>query len=410
MSIRFLPAVKTLQQAIETLLDNKNSDQVLGVEITHLDPISADSFPKPYFYWKSRSCQARYHAWGISELFTSFDQIPKSQLPRFGCFRFSSQEKNRSIWSNFPKKMLWTPIWCLKEDGNQDGKNILYFSSRSLTLPITDTVDSELPSEIPNKETWIQNILRSQQKFNKTTLKKIVLARQSKRHCTNPNKLFEELQTLQQKCYHFCFAPNNSEMFFGVSPERLLRVQNSTLYTEALAGTISRSSNQEQNSKLSEELFRSTKDQHEHDIVSQYIQEALKPFSEEICIEPKEILSLHHVQHIRTPIIASLKKDYSLDEILHILHPTPAVCGLPKQQAMETISLLEDFERGFYAGTMGMITEDVIDFTVSIRSALWKNNQLLVWAGAGIVSQSDPKQEWIELNNKAKQFFERSEL
>ena len=76
---------------------------------------------------------------------------------------------------------------------------------------------------------------------------------------------------------------------------------------------------------------------------------------------------------------------------------------------MKHLSQIETFDRGWYAGTIGIISEELIDFCVSIRSALWQAGQLWVWTGAGIVPASTPEQEWQEIHNKAQQFFIRSE-
>ena len=75
--------------------------------------------------------------------------------------------------------------------------------------------------------------------------------------------------------------------------------------------------------------------------------------------------------------------------MLDRLHPTPAVCGIPKRISNQLISELEPFHRGWYAGTMGIEHNDNTDFTVMIRSALWRDNAGYAWSGAGIVEESD---------------------
>lgn len=404
MSIEYLQPVSSFQEAIQSIERLKDSTVTLGVEIKHLNLIPKEELPYPYFYWKSRSSKTIYQAWGIAETFKNLDSCPQTKVPRFASFRFSDSTQG-STWANFPMQLIWTPRWCLE----QGEKDILYFSPCSISERATaEYLPSEL-NDAPTQDQWIQNIIEAQSCFASTNLQKIVLARQSKRHSLDAESLFSELRVLQKNCYHFLLSPNQNESFFGVSPERLLKIEGTKLQTEAVAGTRATSVDNIENAHLSDALFHSKKDQNEHGIVIQYITERLVPFCTEINIKPMQLLSLHHVQHLQTPILADLKEDVSLTELLAELHPTPAVCGLPKDKAMEKISHLEDFDRGFYAGTIGIITDQTIDFTVSIRSALWKNGELLVWAGAGIVPQSDPIQEWVELNNKSKQFFERSE-
>ena len=407
MSIQFLPTVSNLAEAIEALQSNEHSSTCFGIEIETIDLslLETESLPFPYFFWKSRSSNISYHAWGISECYASFNQVPQTAFPRFVCLPFSSPSKTNT-WKNFPVQMIWKPCWCLE----QGKKNILYHSPTLINREKQNTDHIPAPKENPNEENWIKNIIQSKQDFSTTSLEKIVLARQSRRSCSRPYQLFEELRRIQKNCYHFLFSPNRKEVFFGVSPERLLQIREGTLYTEALAGTRERSLDETRNNILSRDLFRSEKDQHEHGIVIQYIEDTLRSFCDDITIEKKQLLSLHHVQHLQTPIKATLSAAYSLENLIQALHPTPAVCGLPKQEAMNKIHCFENYDRGFYAGTMGIITKERIDLTVTIRSALWQDGQLLIWAGAGIVAQSNPKEEWMELNNKAKQFFERVDI
>ena len=89
--------------------------------------------PYPYFYWKSRSSETIFQAWGISETFENLDSCPRTKLPRFASFRFSDS-KQSSTWDNFPTQLIWTPRWCLE----QGEKDILYFNPYS--VPEIETI------------------------------------------------------------------------------------------------------------------------------------------------------------------------------------------------------------------------------------------------------------------------------
>ena len=91
-------------------------------------------------------------------------------------------------------------------------------------------------------------------------------------------------------------------------------------------------------------------------------------------------------------------------EIIHKLHPTPAVGGYPKKQALEAIEEIEPFERGWYAAPVGWVGYDRAEFAVAIRSSLIVKNKVALFAGAGIVSGSQPEAEWEELENKIRNF------
>ena len=161
-------------------------------------------------------------------------------------------------------------------------------------------------SHKPNIEQWTQNIAKSKQLFHDTTLRKIVLARESYFDLPDPWAQFIRLKESQPNNYHFLFSPQPNTIFLGASPEKLFSQAGSTLKTEALAGTRSVSHDQSENESLKQELNQSSKDQTEHHIVVHYIHTQLK----DLCIEQRslaqEVLQLPDVQHLRTPIECKL--------------------------------------------------------------------------------------------------------
>ena len=122
-------------------------------------------------------------------------------------------------------------------------------------------------------------------------------------------------------------------------------------------------------------------------------------------------LKLNFVQHLCTKITAEYKetdsdisKKTTLQDLIFALHPPPAVCGFPKVESQEVISQIEDFDRGLYAGAIGIISFDEITFCVGIRSALHHRGHYWFWGGAGLVKSSKPDAEFEEMNNKVKTF------
>ena len=311
----------------------------------------------------------------------------------------------------FPSALRWTPFgvfeWCSEE-------------STSCTLS-KSTLQQQWKSHKghkqthrshkPNRDQWIHNIEKSKQLFHETTLRKIVLARESYFEPADPWTHFIKLKDSQPNNYHFSSHHRKKHNISLVFHQKKLFSQNgSILKTEALAGTRSVSHNQSENESLRQELNQSSKDQTEHHIVVHYIHTQLK----DLCIEQRsltqEVLQLPHVQHLRTPIECILHPNTTTEQLLDRLHPTPAVCGIPKSISNQQISELEPFHRGWYAGTMGIEHNDNTDFTVMIRSALWKGDAGYAWSGAGIVSESDANLEWIEIENKAKQFTHQESI
>lgn len=118
------------------------------------------------------------------------------------------------------------------------------------------------------------------------------------------------------------------------------------------------------------------------------------------------LLRLHKVQHLYTPCNGILFDEVSDAEILPMLHPTPAVGGYPREQALTVIEKIEPFQRGWYAAPVGWVGHDTTEFAVAIRSGLVENNQLSLFSGAGIVEGSKPEKEWQEIENKIGSFLQ----
>lgn len=131
----------------------------------------------------------------------------------------------------------------------------------------------------------------------------------------------------------------------------------------------------------------------------------LQPFVQQITIEKVELKKLRKVQHLRRRISAQLKAGCGDKDILLAMHPTAAVAGLPQLEAKQALRKLENFDRTWYAGTLGVMGPTYADFCVTIRSAFIEqaenDSQLCVFAGAGIVEGSIPLLEWREIERKA---------
>ena len=348
-----------------------------------------DCFPK--LIWKGRESSTVYLCIGQGE-----------RQPDLPCFTVRAFDSSQPQWHGFPNKLHWTPFGILEWKGKT---NILCKNTTQKHWKQLDGHIQKHRVHLPSFADWKANIETSKQLFQDTTLRKIVLARESHFPFPNPWKSWMELAQLQPNNYHFLFSPNQQSVLIGSSPEKLFSQTGNILKTEALAGTRSVSNNNMENDALVQELHRSQKDQTEHHFVVHYIHQQLK----DLCLEqqtlPQEVLQQTHVQHLRTPIECILDPNTTTAQLLDRLHPTPAVCGIPKILANRTIADLEPFHRGWYAGTMGIEHLGNADFTVMIRSALWRNGDGYAWSGAGIVADSDAELEWIEIQNKAKQFL-----
>ena len=216
----------------------------------------------------------------------------------------------------------------------------------------------------------------------------------------------KSLHTLRQNhpdCTVFAVSNGKGQSFIGASPERLLSIDQGQLATDALAGSAPRSALCGIDHQLAQSLLHSEKERYEHSVVVDFIARQLRSLNLiPLYANAPQILQLAHIQHLHTPISASLKQqNVSPLEVLHKLHPTPAVAGLPRQLACDLIRQHETFDRGLYAAPLGWIdTEGNSEFIVGIRSALINGCKARLYAGAGIVTGSQPAKELAEIKLK----------
>ena len=220
----------------------------------------------------------------------------------------------------------------------------------------------------------------------------------------HPLRMLNGLRQRFTDCYAFSLANGRGQSFIGASPERLVRVSKGGLETEALAGTIRRGTGASEDAALADTLLHSIKDRHEHRLVI----EAITARLQKLGLRPEfadvpGLRRLANVQHLHTPVRATLPPTVRLLEVLAALHPTPAVGGTPQAAAMARIRELEGFPRGLYAGTLGwMNARGGGEFFVGLRSALVEGIRARVYAGAGIVAGSTPEKEFAETELKFK--------
>ncbi|WP_310488963.1 isochorismate synthase [Chamaesiphon sp. VAR_69_metabat_338] len=260
----------------------------------------------------------------------------------------------------------------------------------------------------PNYSQWQHNVNLALAKFPTLQLEKIVLARQSTLTFSTdlqPQLLLLLLQPHNPSSYHFCFQIDPQTAFIGTSPERLYHRQDRLLKTEAIAGTRPRGTTPEPDRLLGAELHDSPKDVREHQLVVNNLRTILAELCHTVEIDrAATILKLNKVQHLYTQCRGLLAADLTDAEILPQLHPTPAVGGFPRPQALALIRELEPFERGWYAAPVGWVGYDDVEFAVAIRSGLVDRDRLLLFAGAGIVEGSQAAAEWTEIENKIRHF------
>ena len=264
--------------------------------------------------------------------------------------------------------------------------------------------------DLPDQSGWYENIQAALTSFSEEKTEKIVLARKSTFEFLeqiDPLSLLLLLKKANSQLFHFCFQPSLGNAFIGGTPERLYSRHERLLQTEAIAGTRPRGKSLESDQKLSEELLNSEKDMREHLFVVHSLRGILHQLCHSVGKTRKPVvLKLNKVQHLYTPCNGILFDEVSDADLLPMLHPTPAVGGYPKEQALMAIKAIEPFERGWYAGPVGWVGHNAAEFAVAIRSGLVEDNKVSLFSGAGIVQGSKPEEEWQEIEHKIGSFVQ----
>ena len=236
-----------------------------------------------------------------------------------------------------------------------------------------------------------------------TKLEKVVLARDLKvnsHRAIDPRKILRNLSAEYPSTW--IFAVNG---LIGATPELLLRLSRGMVTSRVLAGTISKTGDDERDLALAASLARSSKDLEEHEYAVRSVADALDPFCTSTNVpESPFVLHLANVMHLATDVTGALiesKKSVDAFTILEKLHPSAAVCGTPTENAAKLIKDIEGMPRGRYAGPVGWLdARGDGELGIALRCGQITENELRIFAGCGIVAGSNPEKELTESNAK----------
>ncbi len=249
-----------------------------------------------------------------------------------------------------------------------------------------------------------QLVEAARKRIGEAKLEKVVLAREIQVEAAAAHDsaaVFAALRELFPSCFCFCCGTPEAS-FMGASPELLVRRSGAGASTVALAGSTGRSADPAVDDHLGEKLLHSDKDRHEHEIVVRRISRTLGRMAVWVESAPEPgLVKVANIQHLATPIRGQLADPRSAIELTEELHPTPAIGGEPREAAIGLIDEIEGIDRGWYAGPIGWTdaAEDG-EFCVGIRSALLRDRTAHLYAGNGIVADSDPAAELAETELK----------
>jgi isochorismate synthase len=237
-----------------------------------------------------------------------------------------------------------------------------------------------------------------------TGLRKVVLARgQQVQMRVTLEAALRRLVADYSTCTIFACATRDA-CFLGATPERLVALHDGTATTMALAGTAPRGETPAEDLAIGQRLLRDPKERTEHVVVADAVREALAPLATRVVADPEPRLhTLPNVQHLITPICAEMKEGRGALDLVNALHPTPAVGGYPREPALKLIREREVLDRGWYAAPIGWVDgRGEGEFVVGLRSALVRGETATLFAGCGIVADSDPPTELAEWGWKLK--------
>ncbi|NWJ96956.1 MAG: isochorismate synthase [Chloroflexi bacterium] len=334
-----------------------------------------------------------------------------------GGFSFDPDRPTTELWRGYGESLLVLPRLLLTRkadhcfltvnallnpdsDATTLARQVALLYHQPPKYSFNATSNSLSLKDVRPAEEWKALVSQAVQRICEGDFEKVVLAREVRAFAQTAFQAGTILDRLRQNfpdATVFAIA-REGRAFVGATPERLVQLQHGEVRTVALAGSIARGSTPEEDTRLGNELLHSDKNQGEHALVIDLIQEALKKVCSTLYIgEPPSLLKLRNVQHLYTPIIGRLREHSTILKLVEVLHPTPALGGYPRNEALQFIRENEGLDRGWYGAPVGWLDRrGEGEFVVAIRSALLDGGSATLFAGCGIVADSEPDSEYQE--------------
>lgn len=369
----------------------------------------------------------------LSALFDSalFDrEAPEFTTPHaFGGFAFIDDHQQSKIWSAFPSALFLVPAVQLSMLHDQTWLTLNRFAHNDDEIDLWwNTLDGEFDrledllssplskGDMPTLQTlrfplsedgWRAMITEATDAMRAGYMNKVVLARTSEAlfdRPVDPLRAMSKLDRHYSDTYRFLIEPIPGQAFFGATPELLIRTDGDAMWTAAVAGSRRRGLSQAEDAALAEDMLTSEKERYEHEIVVKMLRERLSAVTTALHMaDEPDVLRLSNIQHLYTPVRGTLRESSGILDLVQLLHPTPALGGSPRDRALAAIATLERSHRGWYASPVGWVNaQGDGTFAVAIRSAISKGDRARLYAGAGIVADSEADKEWDETAVKFK--------
>jgi len=435
-----------IEQQLSMELELFFEEPAMGTEMLSITlpypqrPFTTPLIPDHGIYWHSGREQQRLitlgEVWSITlngdhrfqQASQALEQLQKrwihldpeacDHLPRlFFQYAFSQHDPMQQEWQGFPNTLLQLPqLQLINHRAHQfitlshpidstPREQILDHWHRELDalerLFDSPVVQKSISAHSPPRQHQPAPLKAAIDAIQQQEVEKIVLGQAEQQPLTTPISLYPALQRMERhtpKGVQLLYSTPQKQ-WIAAPPEQLLRKNGTQIETEALAGTVPRGNNPEEEQTLGARLLSDSTLQHEHQLVIDFIEQHLHPLCTQLEKEqPTRVHKLEHVQHLLTSFQGELKHDHSLFGLIEALHQSPAICGTPKSTSFSWLQQHHNSNRGYYCGGAGWITPEgdgTID--VLLRCALIDPEQVTFYAGAGLVADSDAEEEQAEI-------------
>ncbi|WP_337018540.1 isochorismate synthase [Oceanobacillus massiliensis] len=411
--LHFFMAAKQLGGNRTFWTDSKQNLWLTGAGKAHQFSAEADRFEETEKQWNAVLDQAIIH-----NPFT----VPGTGIVALGGMSFDPKKQPTELWKEFKPSQFTIPAFLLTRYKNDhyltiniyvkkndhaiqladelksiEAKLLLGRVNHSDSLTITDQLEVE-------PEKWKNSVREATEEIRNGIVEKIVLAREVRLKFNRQADIAIILSNLinaQPNSFIFAYEIGDN-CFVGASPERLVKLEGKQLLSTCLAGTAPRGKTKDDDIRICNELMNDEKNRQEHAFVVTMIKRAIKDYCTEVDIPDEPVIyPLKNLQHLYTPVEAKLKDDHSIFDIIKQLHPTPALGGTPRKESLAFIRDNELLDRGWYGAPIGWLDSNQNgEFAVAIRSALIQGNEASLFAGCGVVKDSDPEKEYEETKIK----------
>ncbi len=333
-----------------------------------------------------------------------------------GGFAYRPDREPSGPWSGFPALLLRVPALAVTRvrgrtyatAASADAEALLETGGAAHVAGLRAPAARRLEvTAVRNPMAWTAAVESAAARLRAGDAAKVVLAREVLARgdgVVSAAMVARALRAAYPSCFIYLITGADGTAFAGASPELLVRRSGDRAFSQPMAGSVARGATDTEDERLAHQLEDSVKDAVEHRIVSEFVVGALRPFARSVAAEPPEVVRFTNIQHLATSVTAELiHPPADVLQLAAALHPTPAVGGWPREAANALIDELEGMERGWYAGAVGWIDgRGDGEFAVALRCGLLWEDGARLYAGVGVMPDSDPARELDETELKFK--------